>query len=342
MNITRFKKQELKFFILLIFVYSSSFCQKKYVFEEPKMSSPFTISIYASDSAAAAKAASAAFKKADELNEILSDYIDSSEINRLSTSAGHNRYIIVSDPLFDILQRSIEAAKLSDGAYDITIGPVVQLWRVARKTKIFPAKDLIQSALEKTGYQYLHLDTIQHAIYLEKLGMKLDVGGLGKGFVAAASMQVLHDFGFDCAMINAGGKIITGKPPPGKDGWLIGINAPGEKQEILPQLLVLKEMSVATSGDIYQYVEFNGKRYSHIVDPKTGIGITKRRNVTAIASDATTADWLATACSVLSIKKSFRLIKKFPGAALLITENRNGKIYKKSSANFTLYLQKHD
>ena len=305
------------------------------------MGSPFSISIYSNDSVSAAVAASAAFKKADDLNNILSDYIDSSEINRLSATSGKGIYVKVSLPLFDILQRSIEAAEMSDGAYDISIGPVVKLWRNARKTKFFPDKDSIQSALQKTGYRFIHLDTVAHSVWLEKKGMKLDIGGLGKGFVASYALDVLKQYGFTCAMVNAGGKIITGEAPPQKDGWLIGINAPGEKEEILPRLLVLKEFSVATSGDIYQYVEFNGKRYSHIVNPKTGIGLTRRRNVTAIAKDATTADWLATACSVLSIRRSLRLIKKFSGAALLVTENRNGKIYERSSPNFKNYLEKH-
>ena len=157
----------------------------------------------------------------------------------------------------------------------------------------------------------------------------------------AAALEVLKQYGFKSALVNAGGKIVAGQPPPGKQGWLIAINAPQEKEQVLDQLLVLKEMAVATSGDIYQYVEINGKRYSHIVDPKTGIGLTKGRNVTVIANDGTTADWLATACSVLTPKKSFRLIKKFSGAALLITEKREGRIYKKSSANFKNYLEKH-
>jgi thiamine biosynthesis lipoprotein len=99
-------------------------------------------------------------------------------------------------------------------------------------------------------------------------------------------------------------------------------------------------MAVATSGDIYQYVELNGKRYSHIVDPKTGIGLTQRRNVTAIAADGTTADWLATACSVLPWRKAIRLIHSLPGTALLVTEMKNGKIYRKSSQGFRNYLQK--
>ncbi|MDB5000685.1 MAG: FAD:protein transferase [Mucilaginibacter sp.] len=310
---------------------------KKYIFEEPKMGSPFTITICCIDSVAASKAANAAFIKADELNGILSDYLDNSEINRLSASSGKGKYMPVSAPLFDILERSLEAACLSGGNYDVSIGPLVKLWRQARKTKILPNGDSLRSARQKTNYKYIHLDTVNHAVWLEKAGMKLDIGGLGKGFVAAAVLEVLKKNGFFCAMVNAGGKIVIGQPPAEAAGWLIGINAPGEKEAILPHLLLLSEMAVATSGDIYQYVEFNGKRYSHIINPKTGKGLTIRRNVTAIAKDGTTADWLATACSVLPLAKSFQLIKKIPGAALLITENRNGKIYSKSSPNFKNY-----
>lgn len=305
------------------------------------MGSPFTITLYSNDAATAAAAAAAAFRKADELNAILSDYIDSSEINRLSATSGQGRYILVSPPLFEILQRSMEAASLSKGSYDITIGPVVHLWRKARKTKTFPNADSIRAALQKTGYRNVHLDTVNHSVWLEKPGMKLDVGGLGKGFVAAAALEVLQQNGFYCAMVNAGGKIVIGQSPPNKEGWLIGINAPGEKEAILPRLLLLKEISIATSGDIYQYVEFNGKRYSHIVNPETGIGLTHGRNVTTIAAAGPTADWLATACSILSPRKSFILIKNFPGAALLITERRrNGKIHEISSPNFRNYLIK--
>ena len=313
--------------------------QIKYVFDRPEMGSPFTITIYGVDSVAAARAATAAFRKADTLNVLLSDYIDSSEINRLSATSGQGRYVAVSPPLFDIIRRSLEATRLSRGSYDITIGPVVRLWRTARKTKQFPDADSIRAALAKTGHSYLHLDTLNHSVWLEKQGMKLDVGGLGKGFVAQAALDLLRQYGFPAAMVNAGGKIVTGESP-GKDGWVIGINAPGEKEQILPRLLLLNKMSIATSGDIYQYVELNGKRYSHIVNPKTGIGLTRRRNVTAIAGDGTTADWLATACSILSFRKSLRLIRHLPGAALFITEKRKGRICEKSSPRFRNFLIK--
>jgi thiamine biosynthesis lipoprotein len=270
---------------------------------------------------------------------LLSDYIDSSEINRLSATSGGQRYIAVSAPLFEILQRGMVAAEQSWGSYDVTIGPVVKLWRTARRTKKFPSADSIRNALQKTGYRYMHLNKTDQTVWLEKPGMKLDVGGLGKGFVAQKALDLLRQRGFPSAMVNAGGKIAIGKAPPGKAGWQIGINAPGEKEELLPRLLLLKEISVATSGDIYQFVEFNGKRYSHIVDPKTGIGLTQRRNVTAIAADGTEADWLATACSILSFRESLRLISHFPGAALLITEKRKNRIYERNSPGFRNYLR---
>ena len=311
--------------------------QSKYVFEEPKMGSPFTITIYTNDSLHAAAIAEKAFQLADSLNNILSDYVDSSEINRLSVSSGKGIYVRVSPPLFDIIQRAQSAAALSDGAYDITVGPIVKLWRKARKTKIFPDKDSLKTALQRTGYGYVHLDTLQQSVYLEKRGMQLDVGGLGKGFVAQAALDLVKENGFSSAMVNAGGKIVTANAPGDQKGWLIGINQPEEKNNILPQLLSLQNIAVSTSGDIYQYVEFNGKKYSHIVNPKTGIGLTSQRNVTAIAPDGTTADWLSTACSILSPRKSMRLVKKIKGAALLITEKKNGHIKKKTSALFKSY-----
>ena len=314
--------------------------QTKYIFQQPEMGSPFTITLYSSDSAAAAAAAAAAFKKAEELNAILSDYIDSSEINRLSATSGRHSWVPVSPPLFDIIRRSVQASMLSEGSYDITVGPVVRLWRQARKTRHFPDSALLRNALARTGYRYVHLDPATHSVWLEKEGMQLDIGGLGKGFVAQAALDLLRQRGLPIAMINAGGKIVLGQVPPGKKGWLIGINAPEEKETLYPAFLRLEEMAVATSGDIYQYVELNGKRYSHIVDPRTGIGLIRRRNVTALARDGTDADWLATACSVLPWRKSLQLMRKIPGAALLVTEVKNGKISSKYSPGFRNYLQK--
>jgi thiamine biosynthesis lipoprotein len=340
---------------VLLLIGNTAFSQRKYSFTQPKMGSPFTITIFAGDSVAAAGAAADAFRLADSLNSILSDYIDSSEINRLSATSGRDKYIPVSAPLFDILRRAQEAAVLSGGGYDITIGPVVRLWRRSRKTGVPPSRTEIAAALRNTGYRSLHLDTSAQSVRLEKSGMQLDVGGLGKGFVAAAALAEIRRHGFPRAMVNAGGKIVTGDAPipqrgglptggmaesaaASRTGWIIGINAPGEKQRLLPIYLSLHNNAVATSGDIYQYVEWKGRRYSHIIDPRTGIGLTRRRNVTAIAADGTTADWLATACSILSWRQSLRLIRRLNGAALLVTEMKHGRIIQKTSPTFSQYL----
>jgi thiamine biosynthesis lipoprotein len=328
----------IRILVLLCLTALGATAQHKYSFTQPAMGSPFTITIATGDSLGAVKAATAAFHLADSLNAILSDYIDSSEINRLSATSGQGRYVPVSPPLFDILRRAQEAAARTNGSYDITIGPVVRLWRKARKTGIPPSKADIKAALTRTGYRYLHLDTTQTAVWLEKAGMQLDVGGLGKGFVAAAALQMLKQSGFSKAMVNAGGKIVTGDAPAPGHSWIIGINAPGEKQRLLPIYLSLESNSVATSGDLYQYMEWQGKRYSHIIDPHTGIGLTRRRNVTAIAPDGTTADWLATACSILSWRQSLKRIKEIPGAALLVTEMKRDRVIQKSSVNFKHYL----
>ena len=332
------------FIFLTVYIASiqQSVAQKKYVFESAKMGSPFSVTICADDSIKASAAANAAFKKADTLNSILSDYIDSSEINRLSATSGQGRYVHVSAVLYDIINISMQAAKLSHGSYDITIGPVVRLWRQARKSKVFPHKDSIAIALQSTGYKYLHLDSANQSIWLEKAGMRLDIGGLGKGFVAQIALNLIRDSGFASSMVNAGGKIVIGDAPPGTKGWLIGINVPEEKQAIMQQLLVLKNTAVATSGDVYQNLEFNGKKYSHIVNPKTGIGLTHSSNVTAIAPGGAIADWLATACSILTTKKALALIKKFNGGALLISRVENERIVQQSSLGFEELLYKNN
>ena len=330
------------FFLIFISIFHYTidlFGQQKFVFEKPEMGSPFTISIFANDSVKAAATAVLAFRCADSLNAIFSDYIDTSELNLLNSTSGEKRYVAVSDALFDILKYSMQAAKLSDGSYDISMGPVVQLWCKARKENRLPNEDSLKEALNKTGYKYIHLDSVYQSVWLEKKGMRLDLGGLGKGYVAQRALNIIQAAGFNSAMVNAGGKIAIGEAPRGRNGWRIGITVPEQKQQIMPRLLLLKNISVATSGDIYQHLDIDGKRYSHIINPKTGMGVTWQRNVTVIAKGAVISDWLATACSVLSIKTSLKLIKKIPGAALLITEIKDGKLIKTESPNFQNYLE---
>jgi thiamine biosynthesis lipoprotein len=302
------------------------------------MGSPFVITIYGKDSAKIAHVAEEAFKRIDTLNQIFSDYLDSSELNHLSRSSGKGKYIPVSKELFHILQLSLRASILSNGNFDITVGPVVQIWRKARRSKSFPKEKDIKNAMEAVGFQYIHLDTMKHAVWLEKPGMQLDLGGIAKGYAAQFALNFIGEKGFPVAMIDAGGDLALGLPPPGHAGWRIAVGIPESKTGYLQQLLLVKNKAVATSGDVYQYIEWKGKRYSHIIDPKTGYGVTHQRNVTVIADNGTTADWLASACSILPVPDAIKLVNKFPGAAVLIAEKKRDTIYKKMSDNFRKYM----
>ena len=169
--------------------------------------------------------------------------------------------------------------------------------------------------------------------------MQFDFGGIVKGYAAQRVIDHLKNKHVPAALADAGGDIALSDAPPGKNGWSIAINIPGQANELMDQKLELKNCAVATSGDVYNYILHGGKKYSHIIDPRTGYGVTSQRNVTVIAKDGATADWLATACSILSPEKALTLAKK-ENAALLIATIKDGRIISYKTKNFESYFQK--
>lgn len=310
---------------LFFFFYTTSFAQTRFQYTATKMGSPFTIVFYTTDSARAEILAIGSFALVDSLNRVFSDYLADSELSRLSQSAGSGLWIPLSENLYTVLRMSRQASLKSKGAYDITIGSLSQAWRNARRAKSFPAADSIRLALKKTGYRKLLINTKAKKALLTQPGLRLDLGGIAKGYVAQEVIRFLQTAGVESALADAGGDIACSNPPPGKKGWTVGINVPENAVEILPETITLSNGAVATSGDLYQFIEHNGKRYSHIIDPRTGYGAPFQRNVTVVATDGATADWLATACSILSLQESLRLADR-EKAALLITEIQNGKL----------------
>lgn len=297
------------------------------------MASPFTIILYDKDSAHANLLADGCFNLVDSFVNIFSDYIETSELNQLSSSSGSGKFFPVSPALFDIIKTSEEAYKLSEGAFDITMAPVIRLWRKARKEKQFPDAAAIKDKLKNVGFDKVVIDEKSKSIKLTQPFMQLDLGGIAQGYIAQKVLERLAQQNCKIALVDVSGDIATGNPPPGKKGWIIGVNLP-ESESLQKQQLSLKNVSVSTSGDVYQYIEHNGKRYSHIIDPKTGYGITTQKNVTVIADNTTTADWLATACSILSVKKAKRLANRLH-AEVLIAEKRNDKILHFSTKKFS-------
>lgn len=323
--------------ILLTNLFSAIGQYKKYNFQQPKMGSPFNIILYAEDSIRAAHAAQQAFQLVDTLNQVYSDYLPNSELNQLCSTAGSGNWVTVSPVLYSILVSAKAAGNESKGSFDITLSPVIRIWRNARRLKMLPSKESIGLAMQKVGYQLIDIDTLHKMVRLTKPGMQLDLGGIAKGETAQRVSNRLTALGFPFALIDAGGDIVAGSTPANIPGWKIAINLP-ESEELMDRQLLMTNAAVTTSGDLYQYLEVDGVRYSHIINPATGWAVTNNRNVTVIAPQGIHADWLTKACTILPIKKALKLVAKYPGAQVQIAINKNQKIYFYRSRGFAAYF----
>lgn len=274
--------------------------------------------IYALEEQLAERAAIAAFKRVAELDQIASDYRPASELNALARNAV-GRPVRVSEDLFVMLQAAQEVSRLSDGAFDITCGPLIQLWREARKTRKLPSPEQIDTASRLVGWQKVKLDPANRTVQLDLAGMKLDLGGLAKGYAGDQVIKVLRENGIHNALFEFGGDIVVSDAPPGKEGWMVEIVAEkeGEEGKIIP----LANAAISTSGDLEQYVTIDGKRYSHIVDPRTGLGTTDRALVTVIGPNGLTTDPLTKTGSVMG-QKARELEKAFPGTRIMVRTAR--------------------
>lgn len=266
--------------------------------------------LYASDSTRAVEAARAAFQRIAELDAIMSDYREDSELMQL-TRAPAGAWVPVSEPLWAVLERAQELAQLSDGAFDVTAGPLIQLWREARRTGELPDPDALRVARSRSGWTHLSLDPDRRAVRLAVNGMRLDLGGIAKGYAADEALAVLRRQGIHRAMIEFGGDIVAGAPPPGRTGWQIRIDDPSGA----PPVVHLRDAAISTSGDAVQFVMIGGVRYSHVVDPRTGVALHDRIVATVIAPSGVLADALATLAGVLGPQEGAGLLDThFPAA----------------------------
>jgi thiamine biosynthesis lipoprotein len=296
------------------FTFAAEATLTRHAFSERHMGTLFQVILYAPDEPNARETARAAFRRIAQLDGIMSDYKETSELMRLCKKAG-GAPVAVSNDLFVVLSRAQEVSRLSDGAFDVTVGPVVRLWRRARKTKKMPDKDQLARALALVGYQKIKLDPKARTVQLATPGMLLDLGGIAKGYTADAVLALLKERGITRALVAGGGDIAVSEAPPHATGWKIGI-APLENPDKPPRrYLLLRKAAVSTSGDYEQHVDIGGKRYSHIVDPKTGIGLIGRSSVTVVAPNGITADSLTKVVSVLGPRRGFAIVDKIDGVA---------------------------
>jgi thiamine biosynthesis lipoprotein len=313
---------------------------QRFEFSHPAMGTLIIITLYASDPAIAKAAAGAAFQRIDALEDIMSDYQADSELMRLCDEP-FGTPVPVSAELFDVLQRSWRMSKLSDGAFDVTVGPYVRLWRFARKRKVLPTPAEIATARAAVGWQKLRLDARVRTVTLLVPNMRLDLGSIGKGYAADAALRILKGRGVDRALVAASGDIAVGNPPPGQRGWKIGIAALDGVTNKAPRTVLLHNAGISTSGDAEQFIEINGVRYSHIVNPATGLGLTERIQATIIGLDATTTDSLDTTVSLLGVRRGVALVNHLPHTAALIVTKEDGRVQYFTSRRFSRISQPH-
>lgn len=317
---------EISVVVALLAATQSGQCElERFTFNGIQMAVPVKIVMYAPDEATAKRAADAALARIGQINSVMSDYDPTSEVRRLSDTSGQGRAIAVSRDLLRVMSAASDLSERSDGAFDVTIGPVVRLWRRARRRDELPTPERIAEFKRSVGHRFVSIDQENCTIELLKPDMWIDLGGIAKGYAIDEALAKLRELGISRALVDAGGDVVLGDPPPDRSSWTVGV-APLDPEADPSILLPLSNVAVATSGDMWQYVEIDGLRYSHIVDPRTGIGLTDHSSVTVIAPDAITADGLASAVSVLGPKKGIELIDATPNTAALIMRAPRGKI----------------
>ena len=302
------------------------------------------IIVVAPDQRTADKSIEAALQQLQNIETLMSYHRADSELAGVNRSA-HKQPVKVSKDTFEVLQRAVEFSRLSDGAFDVTVGPLVDLWHWAAETNTAPTDSELADTNARVGYEKLILDANEMTVRFAVEGMKLDLGAIAKGYGIDKAVEAMQRCGAVGGLVDVGGDIrCFGKPSKGKTHWLIALQDPNDKIEnrkskiensigMGAPLLVLKltDAAVATSGHYRRFAVIGGKKQSHIINTKTGCGSDKLASVTIIAKDATAADALATAVSVMGTEKGLALIEKLPETeAILITSQPEYKIVRTS------------
>ena len=305
---------------------------RRYEAVEPLMGTLVRVTVYTPDEHTAKAAFRAAFDRIRDLDGILSDYKPDSELNRITKTAV-DRATPVSEDLFMVLRASQDLAQATAGAFDITQAPVIHLWREARRTGRMPDAAALRDAAARGGFRKLHLDAGRRTVRFDTTGMGLDVDAIGKGYAASEGIDALDALGVRSALVAVSGDLAFSDAPPGQRGWQIQVHSGDPVVLGVPAVLELTHAAVSTAGSSEQHVDINGRRYSHIIDPSSRMGLVDDITVTVIAPDGLEADGLDTAACVLGVERGLALIESHPDAAALILERtRTGTRVRQSSA----------
>jgi thiamine biosynthesis lipoprotein len=291
---------------------------QKFAFEKAEMGIRFTITLFAETEDAAKTAADAGFARIAELNQIFSDYEEDSELSKLSRTSGSGKAQPLSPQLGLVLARSLRLAEETGGAFDPTCGPLTALWRRSRRKNELPSPALFEEMRSRSGWKNLALDPSANTATLRIPDMRLDLGAIAKGYACDEALKLLRERGYKIALVAGAGDMAAGDPPPGRAGWRILIDPldAGNAAEVPPRVIIeIANCGIASSGDRFQRLEIGGKRYSHILDLRSGQPLIDHSLVSVIAPDCMTADSLSTSLSVLGPKDGLPLAEKYGAVA---------------------------
>ncbi len=289
------------------------------------MDTQVTVTLYGVDERKADTITKEAFAEMERLEGIFSRHIEGSDMDRINRAAGLE-WTEVSPEVILVLQKALEFSRLTEGAFDPTVAPLLELWGFGEEEdERLPSAAEIEEALLLVGYEKVEIDEEGYRVFLAEEGMRLDLGGIAKGFIVDRGQQVIEEWGVKGSFVNAGGDInISGSKPDGEQ-WKVAVQDPREPQKWVA-ILHLDQGSVATSGDYQRFFEVDGERYHHIIDPESGwpaLGVT---NATVLASDTLTADALSTVVFVLGTERGLELLETLADVEGVLIDNK-GEIH---------------
>ena len=288
---------------------------RPYEFTQVHMGLPVRLALYAVSEAEASGAARSSFERIAALDRMMSDYRSDSELRRLESRTGER--VVVSRDLLTVVQRAVEISQASGGVFDPTVAPLVSLWREARRTGQMPRREDLDRARALVGSHRIELDGLHSSIRFGEPGMRLDLGGIAKGYILQQALATLRSAGVTRALVESGGDIVVGDAPPGREGWTIDVSC--ADAPFRARASRLTNSALSTSGPTEQFVVIDGVRYSHVIDPRSGLGVTHAIVAHVIASDAATADALSTALTVVGHQGASALANQFPGVMICLT-----------------------
>lgn len=286
------------------------------------MGTQVDVTVLVSDHEQGDRGLRACFGEMERIQALMNIYSEGSQISKLNRLA-RQQWVVPHPEVFWLVQRSLESSRASDGAFDISVGPLVRIWREARRRGVPPSTLEVQAALAHVGYTTIDVDPKGQRLRFLNEGMSLDLGGIAKGYALDKGAEALRREGIQQALLNAGGDILAlgGK---GKDPWIIGIRDPRDPNGLLGSLEA-RDVAVITSGDYERFFVYEGKRYHHILDPRTGFPSRGCRSVTVVGPRATEADALATAAFVMGPSSGLALLEHRPGVEGIVVDERGRK-----------------